>query len=268
MHDPLRDPLTGSRDLAPEIQGQWSRVSTNHPSSSSPSRSIAENPLHLPLPLPRLTVHPAACTLVSMKIRTADLYDQAFTPSQIPNPTYPQVAVFGRSNVGKSSLLATLMGRKKLVKVSSRPGKTRAIFYYLVNNQILLVDLPGYGFSRAPKSMASQWQKLVEAYLDTGPGPSLALHLIDIRHPPTREDVTVHAIIQDRGIPDITVATKADKLSRSARLRSLEVISRDLKEPRDRIIPASAKDVRIPINDLWARIIDEIGERSRTASSS
>ena len=193
-----------------------------------------------------------------MKIKSAELFDQAFTTGQIPSPAYPQVAVFGRSNVGKSSLLAALMGRKKLVKVSSKPGKTRAIFYYLVNGSLLLVDLPGYGFSKAPKAMVSQWQALVETYLDNRTGPALALHLIDIRHPPTRDDITVHSIIKERGIPDIIVATKADKLSRSRRLRSLEIIGRELGEPRDRIVPASVKDPRIPIDDLWDRIVEEI----------
>lgn len=207
----------------------------------------------------RLTAPPAPCNVNPMKITSAELFDQAFVPDQIPSPGYPQVAVFGRSNVGKSSLLASLMGRKKLVKVSSKPGKTRAIFYYLVNGSVLLVDLPGYGFSRAPRAMTSQWQHLVEAFLDNHPGPALALHLIDIRHPPTRDDITVHRIIKERGIPDIVVATKADKLSRSGRLRSLEVISRTLDEPRERIVPTSVKDSAIPIGALWDRIAEEIG---------
>lgn len=189
-----------------------------------------------------------------MDIHTARLLDQAFTPGQIPNLPYPQVAVLGRSNVGKSSLLATMMRRRKLVKVSSRPGKTRGIFFYLVNETLLLVDLPGYGFSRAPKAVSSQWKSLVETYLDRGAGPSLALHLIDIRHPPTRDDITVHGILTGRHIPGIVVATKADKLSRSRRLRSLQTIGRDLGESPELVVPASAKDSSIPISDLWDRI--------------
>ncbi len=195
---------------------------------------------------------------LSMNVHTARLLDQAFGPKQIPNLPYPQVAVLGRSNVGKSSLLATMMRRKKLVKVSSRPGKTRGIFFYLVNDALLLVDLPGYGFSRAPKAVSSQWQSLVEAYLDSAAGPSLALHLIDIRHPPTKDDLAVHDIITGRQIPGIVVATKADKLSRSRRMRSISVISRDLGEPPELVVPASAKDSSIPINDLWERIAESL----------
>ena len=192
----------------------------------------------------------------TMKIRSAELHDQAFTPAQLPVLELPQVAVFGRSNVGKSSLLASMMRRKRLVKISSKPGKTRGIFFYVINGQLLLVDMPGYGFSKAPKVMTSQWQSLVEAYLDSDPGPALALHLIDIRHPPTRGDLDVSGILIDREIPALIVATKADKLSRSRRIKSLDVISRDLGVPRHQVIPVSVKDASIPADPIW----DAIGE--------
>ena len=195
-----------------------------------------------------------------MKIRSAKLHDQAFTPDQIPQPDLPQVAVFGRSNVGKSSLLAAMMRRKKLVKVSSTPGKTRAIFYYMVNNRLLLVDLPGYGFSKAPKAMAAQWQSLVEAYLDKPPGPSLAMHLIDIRHPPTADDLAVREILKERQIPILVVATKGDKLSRSRRMRSVEVVGKDLGIPPGTIVPVSVKDASLPAEVLWDSILSNIGE--------
>jgi GTP-binding protein len=195
-----------------------------------------------------------------MKIRSAKLHDQAFTPDQIPQPDLPQVAVFGRSNVGKSSLLAAMMRRKKLVKVSSTPGKTRAIFYYMVNDRLLLVDLPGYGFSKAPKTMAAQWQSLVEAYLDKPPGPSLAMHLIDIRHPPTADDLAVREILKERQIPILVVATKGDKLSRSRRMRSVEVVGKDLGIPPGTIVPVSVKDASLPAEVLWDSILSNIGE--------
>lgn len=189
------------------------------------------------------------------------MYDQAYTPAQILETDLPQIAVFGRSNVGKSSLLASLMKRKKLVKVSSTPGKTRAIFYYQVNGRLLLVDLPGYGFSKAPKAMAAQWQSLVEAYLDKPPGPDLAVHLIDIRHPPTRDDGAVHQILMERKIPFLVVATKGDKLSRARRIKSLEVIAGDLGVSRDLVVAVSTKDPSLPVEVLWERIMERIGNR-------
>lgn len=190
-----------------------------------------------------------------MKIITAQLHDQAFTPEQIPEPDLPQIAVFGRSNVGKSSLLAALMRRKKLVKVSSTPGKTRAIFYYRVNDRLLLVDLPGYGFSKAPKAMAAQWQSLVQSYLDKPPGPNLAMHLIDIRHPPTVDDLAVRRILEERKIPILVVATKGDKLSRSRRMRSLQTIAKDIGVPSETIIPVSVRDTALPAEALWDPIL-------------
>jgi GTP-binding protein len=186
-----------------------------------------------------------------MKIISAELLDQAFAPAQIADHPYPQIAMVGRSNVGKSSLLATMMNRRKLVKISSKPGKTRGIFYYLVNSEYLLVDLPGYGFSKAPKVMAEGWRTLMETYLDGEPGPALALHLIDIRHPPTRDDRMVSEILAGREIPTVVVATKADKLSRSQRMRSLGVISRDLGVAVNDIVPTSAKDTNISVGSLW-----------------
>ena len=195
-----------------------------------------------------------------MKIRSAELHDQAFTPGQIPDALeLPQVAVFGRSNVGKSSLLATMMKRKKLVKVSGKPGKTRGIFFYVINEQLLLVDMPGYGFSKAPKVMANQWAALMEAYLDSDPGPALALHLIDIRHPPTRDDIDVSSILAEREIPALIVATKADKLSRSRRMKSQDVIAKDLEVARHQVLHSSAKDSSIAADPVWDAIADFLG---------
>ena len=178
----------------------------------------------------------------------------------------PLIALVGRPNVGKSSLLAAMMRRKKLVKVSSTPGKTRGIFYYNVNDLLLLVDLPGYGFSKAPKVMAAQWQLLVEAYLDKPPGPALAMHLIDIRHPPTADDHAVRSILEDRQVPILVVATKGDKLSRSRRMKSVQVIAKDFDVPNRSIVPVSAKDASIPTDPVWESILSFIddggGDRS------
>lgn len=192
-----------------------------------------------------------------MKIISAHLQDQAFTPAQIPGLDGPQVAVFGRSNVGKSSLLAAMMRRRKLVKVSSTPGKTRGIFFYIVNGNFYLVDLPGYGFSKAPKVLTGKWHSLVEAYLDSRPGPSLALHLIDIRHPPTKDDLDVGQILKERKIPVVVVATKADKLSKSRRISSLTVISRNMGIPADSVIPVSVKDASIRVDAVWDAILKD-----------
>jgi GTP-binding protein len=204
----------------------------------------------------------------TMKIVSANLHDQAFSPDQIPSLEQPQVAVVGRSNVGKSSLLAAMMHRRKLVKVSSTPGKTRGIFFYIVNSCYYLVDLPGYGFSKAPRALTGKWHSLVEAYLDSRPGPSLALHLIDIRHPPTKDDLTVKQILAERKIPVVVVATKADKLSRSRRVDSLKVISRCMGVPVRSVIPVSVKDASVPVGSVWEVILPLLQNGTKSRSSS
>jgi GTP-binding protein len=147
-----------------------------------------------------------------------------------------------------------MMRRRKLVKVSSTPGKTRGIFFYIVNGLYHLVDLPGYGFSKAPKALAANWHLLVEAYLNSVPGPALALHLIDIRHPPTRDDLAVRQILLERRLPVITAATKADKLSKTGRIKSLAVISKEMGVRADTIVPVSVKDSSLPLEAIWERI--------------
>ena len=193
-----------------------------------------------------------------MKIISARLLGQAHTPSQVMDTPFPQVAVFGRSNVGKSSVLAGLMGRRGLVKVSSTPGKTRALYYYLVNERLVLVDLPGYGYSRAPRETSVGWRPLVLAYLEGPAPPVLALHLIDIRRPPTKDDHAVRSLIADRRIPCLVAATKADKVSRSEQLRSAAAIARELEVDRERVVPVSTLDPRAPITALWQPILDAL----------
>ena len=194
-----------------------------------------------------------------MKIISAELLGQAHVPAQILSVPFPQVAVFGRSNVGKSSVLAGLMARKRLVKISSTPGKTRAIFYYIVNGKLVLVDLPGYGFSKAPRAVAKVWQDLILAYLEGPSPPNLALHLVDTRHPPTRDDLEVSGLIAGRQIPFLVAATKADKLSRSGQLRAAALIAREMGVPSTRVVPVSTLDRRAPIGALWDRIVGELG---------
>ena len=114
--------------------------------------------------------------------------------------------------------------------------------------------------SKAPKTMATQWQSLVEAYLEKPPGPSLAMHLIDIRHPPTVDDLTVREILKERQIPILVVATKGDKLSRSRRMRSIQIIAKDLSISPGTIVPVSVKDASLPAEAVWESILSCIGD--------
>lgn len=135
---------------------------------------------------------------------------------ELPPKLSAEIAIVGKSNVGKSSLINSLCGRNKLAKTSSTPGKTRLINYFLLNDEFYLVDLPGYGFASAPKTEQEKWGKLMEDYLSCGRVTHIYM-LIDIRHEPTQLDRQMFKYILYYGIPYTLIATKADKLARSKR---------------------------------------------------
>ncbi len=148
--------------------------------------------------------------------------------SQFPDIDLPQVAIAGHSNVGKSSLLNALFGRKGLVKTSKAPGCTRLLNLFSVDDAMLVVDLPGYGFARAAKKEQAQWRALIEHYLAGEHAPRLILSLMDIRHGPKDSDLRLIEWLNDRGLRWLPVATKADKLSGNARGKRLQEMTQAL----------------------------------------
>jgi len=140
---------------------------------------------------------------------------------QFPDIALPQVAIAGHSNVGKSTLLNVLFGRKGLVKTSKAPGCTRLLNLFEVDEQLLVVDLPGYGFARASKKEQARWSNLIEHYLMAEPGPKLVLMLLDIRHGPKDSDLRLIEWLNAQGIRWQPIATKADKLSGNSRGKRL-----------------------------------------------
>src|SRR5437899_1063837 len=152
-----------------------------------------------------------------MKIATAEFLVSAVSPAQYPRQPLPEVAFAGRSNVGKSSLINTLVHRKNLVKTSSTPGKTRTINFFVVNQRFLLVDLPGYGYAKVPREIQASWRPMVEAYLRQRTTLRAVVHVVDLRHPPTVQDQQLRDWLLHHDITIVTVATKADQLTRASR---------------------------------------------------
>ncbi len=148
---------------------------------------------------------------------------------QPPEVVLPQIAVAGKSNVGKSSLINSLCRRKALARTSATPGKTRLINLFLLNDQFHLVDLPGYGFAKVDKKEKLRWGEMMEKYFRETDELRLTLHLVDIRHEPTQDDVQMNAFLRGTGLPFLVVATKADKISRGARMKHLAPICRALQ---------------------------------------
>jgi len=164
-----------------------------------------------------------------MQIKSSVFEISAFNSGQLPKPSLPEVAMVGRSNVGKSSLINRLTGRKGLARISSTPGKTQSINFYLINENWYLVDLPGYGYARVAKKQRASWGKLIEDYLASRPTLKGLVHLVDIRHPPMESDVMMQDWVRSLGIPTQVVATKLDKIPRGKRLQHLKILNAGLR---------------------------------------
>ena len=177
-----------------------------------------------------------------MTIRSAKFAHALDRLRPFPGQGMPEIAMAGKSNVGKSSMINSLLGNSKLARISSEPGKTRLVNFYRVNDQFWLVDLPGYGFAKAPKAERERWAAMIEGYLEGSGHLKRVLHLVDIRHAPTREDQMMVDYLRHYDIPFTVVATKADKLSRAARGRSIPVICRTLAVQPWEVVPYSSED--------------------------
>lgn len=196
-----------------------------------------------------------------MKIKTSEFVISAVAPSQYPKDMLPEIAFVGRSNVGKSSALNTILGRKKLAKVSSTPGKTRTINFFIVNNEFYLVDLPGYGYAKVSKSEKASWGKVMETYLNNRPNLQEVLLLVDIRHEPTNDDIMMYDWIKHFGFGSIVIATKSDKITKGRMPKHLKMIREKLKMPKeDKIIPISSLK-KEGIEAFWTSIEELLLER-------
>jgi GTP-binding protein len=150
-------------------------------------------------------------------IKSADYIASAVKPAQYPAHELPEIAFAGRSNVGKSSLINCLLQRKKLVRTSRTPGRTQTINFFDINHAFCFVDLPGYGFARVPEAMRASWGPMVQSYLTTRKQLRGVVQILDLRHPPTADDIGLWGWLKTRSIPAVAVLTKADKVTRGQR---------------------------------------------------
>jgi GTP-binding protein len=178
-----------------------------------------------------------------MKIGQVEYAGTVVDPTAPAPGTLPQVAFSGRSNVGKSSLINTLLRRTraKIARVSATPGKTQALNFYRVNDRFFLVDLPGYGFARVPEATRSGWAALIEGFLSGSRDLKGVVHLVDARHKPTRHDEEMVAYLAQIGVPALIVLNKMDKLSRSQRAKSIRRAVAQLQIDESQLVPFSSK---------------------------
>ena len=156
-----------------------------------------------------------------MKVTSAKFVRSAFEQAQWPREGRPEVAFLGRSNVGKSSMINSLLGVKGLARTSNTPGRTQALNFFLINERFYFVDLPGYGFARVPREVRESWGLLVTDYLAKRDPLVLSMHIVDSRHEPTTLDLQLREWLLANGKPFLTVATKSDKLSHNESLKNL-----------------------------------------------
>lgn len=176
-----------------------------------------------------------------MKIRSASFYAAAASGEAFPRHGLPEVAFIGRSNVGKSSLINMVTGCASLARTGSRPGVTRAVNFFLVNDRIIFADLPGYGYAKTSATERRSISSLIREYLATRRQLRLALVLIDVRRKPEREERSILSLLLNRGVPIIILLTKADKCSRAACVRACAETARSLNLPAESVAAVSSK---------------------------
>jgi GTP-binding protein len=186
-----------------------------------------------------------------MKITSAEFIKSAFKEADWPRDPKPEIAFLGRSNVGKSSFINSLLGVRGLARTSSTPGRTQAINFFLINQKFRFVDLPGYGYARAPKDVKAKWSKAATDYLAKRAWLVLSIHIVDSRHDPSSQDLQLHEWLEHHQKPHIIVATKSDKLSNNELRRNIDSAKRLLGN--DEIILYSATSGR-GREDAWSAI--------------
>ena len=177
-----------------------------------------------------------------MHIKQAVLETVCGITSVLPKNDLPEIAFLGKSNVGKSSLINTLMQRKSLARTSQAPGKTQTINYYKVNDSLYFVDLPGYGYAKVSQELRQKWGKMIERYITGSPTLKLICLLVDIRHEPSENDKLMYDWIKYHGYKVLVILTKADKLKRSVLSKNIKMIEKSLKVSEEDMVVAFSSE--------------------------
>ena len=194
-----------------------------------------------------------------MEVRNVSLAAVGVKMSQYPTDGKPEVAFVGKSNVGKSTLINAMVGRKALARTSSQPGKTRTINFYDVENIMYIVDVPGYGYAKAPKTEIEKWGKMIEEYLQEREELKSIVMLIDIRHEPGANDRMMYDWLKHYGYDIIIAATKSDKIKRSQIQKNLSVIRKALNLEKDDILIPFSGPEKNGVKELWDAIENVVG---------
>lgn len=186
-----------------------------------------------------------------MKIKSSTFVTSAVKPDQYPESSLPEIAMVGRSNVGKSSLINMLLNRKNLARTSSTPGKTQLINFFDIDGKFTLVDLPGYGYAKVSKAQKQTWGTIIETYLKGRKNLLEVIQLVDLRHKPTQEDIEMYQWIKSFGFNGIVVATKLDKIKKSQLQKHIKIIRDTLSMDKEDVLVTTSISSKKGKYDVW-----------------
>ncbi|WP_324173892.1 ribosome biogenesis GTP-binding protein YihA/YsxC [Staphylococcus pseudintermedius] len=189
-----------------------------------------------------------------------DILISAVKPEQYPELDLPEVALSGRSNVGKSTFINSMIGQKNMARTSQQPGKTQTLNFFNIDNQLIFVDVPGYGYAKVSKKQREAFGKMIETYITTREALKLVIQLVDLRHPPTEDDVLMYDFLKYYDIPTLIIATKEDKIPKGKVQKHIKIIKEKLElESGDQIISYSSIEKKKQ-DQIWAAISAFIAE--------
>ncbi len=186
-----------------------------------------------------------------MIIRKAEILITAVKKEQYPQTTVPEIAFAGKSNVGKSSMINALLNRRSLARTSSQPGKTQTLNFYNINDELNFVDLPGYGYAKVSKSEQSKWADMIDIYLHNRHQLKETILLVDIRHEPSTNDIQMYEWIKSFGFTGYVIASKADKLSKSQRIKNINIIKKALQIKDSNLIYPFSASSKLGVEEIW-----------------
>ncbi|WP_251549430.1 ribosome biogenesis GTP-binding protein YihA/YsxC [Neobacillus muris] len=189
-----------------------------------------------------------------MKVVSSDIVISAVKPEQYPATDLPEFALAGRSNVGKSSFINRMLNRKGLARISSKPGKTQTLNFFLINEVLHFVDVPGYGYAKVSKTERAAWGRMIETYFTTREQLRAVVLIVDLRHPPTEDDVMMYDFLKHYELPCIVIATKADKIPKGKWQKHLKVTKETLQLEKDDHIVVFSSETGEGKDQVWAII--------------
>ena len=189
-----------------------------------------------------------------MKVHNVEMVISAVRPEQYPEDGFPEFALAGRSNVGKSSFINKMIGRKALARISSKPGKTQTLNFYKIEEQLFFVDVPGYGYAKVSKSEREAWGKMIERYITAREVLRAVVLIVDLRHAPTNDDIMMYDFLKYYNIPAIIIATKADKIPKGKWDKHKKVVKDTLNMDKHDPLIVFSSETGLGFEEAWTEI--------------